>query len=298
MSHEFSIGPSAGMVRTLAQVEQVAKSAATEITVGTIAWHKRAGNSTEGVKDGATYYFNQEERWSLNALGIPDAIAAEGYKVLLPQMVACAHAHGKKLRVSIACFDDEQELAWLSQLCDESGVDEKEYNASCPNLRPVGGKVIPSYHPETLARHCDIIKRVSRSPLAVKVSPVECSLIGDLAYVIRKSEIVQRLVCINTIANQVRMRNEEIAALNYRGEDGKIHSAGGLAGAPAFEEGLRVVRTFRKHLGADYHYTGVGGIFEAEHLMAYRDAGADGVQIGTAYYEYGPKIFGDIFAQM
>lgn len=300
MSLNLSIGPAAGMVRRLDQVQKVAKSAATDITIGTISEHIREGNSTEGVPNGAVYHFDEEDKWSVNALGIPDAIAARGYTTLLPKMVRTAHEHGKRLRVSIASFKSPGELIRLVRLCDRAGVDEIEYNASCPNLRPASGvKAIPSLEPALLSEHLHIIKvatALTKRRIAVKISPVEAVLLSKLASVIVQSDVVSRVVTVNTMPNVVKTLGNGLPALNYRGEDGKIHSAGGLAGEPLRPEGVRVVKYLRKELPRNIGITGVGGIFEGEHAQEYLDAGADSVQIATAYMEYGEKIFGDVIA--
>ena len=296
---KFSIGPAAGMVRRLDQVMKVAKSAATEITVGTISWEKREGNRPTEGSSGGTYYFDEGTGASVNALGIPDSIAASGYMKLLPEMVSIAHAADKTLRVSIGSFKVDDELTKLALMCEECGVDEVEWNAGCPNLRPsTGQKVIPSYDPETMERILRRLKRAGVRPVAVKISPIDDELIPKLAKIFNESGMVQKVVEVNAEPNFIMMKGEFKPALEYYGEDNQLYSTGGRAGKPLKEHGLRVVSRMRPLLRKDILITGVGGIFTGSDVQAYLNAGADNVQVGTAYFEYGENIFGDILSGM
>lgn len=294
---DFNIGPAAGMVRTLADVKKVAESAATEITVGTISEEVRTGNKPAEGPNGRVYYFDQESRASVNALGIPDHIGADGYGALLSEMVDIAHAAGKRLRVSVGSFKDDNELGRLAAMCYRMGADEVEYNAGCPNIKDAGvPKQIPSYEPILLRNQLAAIKSYAVGAIAVKLSPIDDYLIPVVARILNESIIVRRVVAVNTIPDYVMRLPDGTPALNYYGGDGKRYHVGGLAGTPLKKEALRVIWALNKYLDPSITITAAGGIFTGEDAAEYQAIGVNGYHIGTAYYEYGPRIFVDIAA--
>lgn len=293
----FNIGPAAGMVRTLADVKKVAESAATEITVGTISEEVRTGNKPAEGPNGRVYYFDQESRASVNALGIPDHIGADGYGALLSEMVGIAHAAGKRLRVSVGSFKNDNELGRLAAMCYRLGVDEVEYNAGCPNIKDAGvPKQIPSYEPILLRNQLTVMKSYISGTVAVKLSPIDDYLIPTVARILNESAIVHRVVAVNTIPDHLMRLSDGTPALSYYGGDGALYHVGGLAGAPLKKEAQRVIRALNKHLHPDIVITAAGGIFTGEDAAEYQALGVTGYHIGTAYYEYGPRIFVDIAA--
>jgi len=66
--------------------------------------------------------------------------------------------------------------------------------------------------------------------------------------------------------------------------------AGGLSGPPLFARALAVVKRVRDRLGAGPTVIGVGGIDSAENALAMMRAGADLVQLYTAFVYRGPGV--------
>jgi len=67
----------------------------------------------------------------------------------------------------------------------------------------------------------------------------------------------------------------------------------GFGGGPLRHIALNSVSKWKSY-GVDI--IGVGGIFTGEHAREYIDAGCTGVQIGTALYQFGPRVFEEIVA--
>lgn len=286
---DFLIGNAAGTAKRLDQVELLAKTAVTAITVGSGGENKRDGNS------GVMYGFNGVTRASANAFGIPDANGAEGWKVELPKMVAVAKQHHKQLRFSAAAFHGPHEYGRMAALAFDCGVDVVVLNVGCPNIRAIGGKSIPSYNPGELDEILEVVgKYVGSGEIELKLSPVDDALIPELAKVIIKHKIVTGIEAVNTLPNQKLIMPDGSSALDYTGEDGKKYDVGGLAGSPLKEHGLRVVRGFRREFGEGFGIIGIGGIFSSQDIEDYFTEGADGFQVATAYLEYGPKIFEEL----
>lgn len=72
------------------------------------------------------------------------------------------------------------------------------------------------------------------------------------------------------------------------------YGSGGLSGKPLFEKSLNVVKKLRPLLPPDKIIIGVGGIDNPEKAKQMLEAGANAIQIYTAFIYHGPKIISDI----
>ena len=70
----------------------------------------------------------------------------------------------------------------------------------------------------------------------------------------------------------------------------------GLGGRPLKPVALGHVRQLRTLLPTRIAIVGVGGVFEGRDVFDYINAGAAGVQVGTACFAYGADVFQDIAA--
>lgn len=293
---EVSFGNAAGVVKTLEDVRTACRSAMTEITVGSITVLPRTGNEADpGL--GRTYYYHPSEKWSLNALGLPNIGLAE-YSRTLPEMVRMAHGAGKDLRVSVAGFTPK-EYALLTEECMAANVDEVEVNLGCPNSWGEDGKQKPiaSYHPDLTASILQAIKeRVSaQRRVAVKISPVgDKELLLQVLEKIKASGIVSRIVGVNTIPNQERKAEDGSPALSFNNGN----HVGGLAGSAIAERSLDVMSDVIGFFGGLMEITSVGGIATGEDVMGRLELGATGIQCATAYVETGPRLFSDLFTEL
>lgn len=283
-----SFGNAAGTIKKMEDVLAACRSAMTHVTIGSITVEPRVGNS------GDVYYYHPTEHWSLNSLGLPN-MGLTAYMQILPEMRQRIHAAGKTMCVSVAGFAPE-EYANLAYESFASGADEVELNLGCPNVwGKEGQKPIASYHPELTAEIlAHVKKRMGGKKVKVKISPVmDLDILTGLAKSIEESDVVYCVVASNTLPNQNKAREDGRPALNFN--DG--NHVGGLAGAPLFSKSLNVVEALGDLLPY-MQVIGVGGIFDADHVLAYLRKGVSGVQCATAYIEQGPRLFSDIFESL
>ncbi|NBV50651.1 quinone-dependent dihydroorotate dehydrogenase [bacterium] len=71
-------------------------------------------------------------------------------------------------------------------------------------------------------------------------------------------------------------------------------SQGGLSGPPIFERNRKLVEQARRLLGNKKNIIGVGGISSLKDALAMREAGADLVEVYTAFVYQGPKMIREI----
>lgn len=125
---EHPIMNAAGTVKTMADVEKMARSASVSIImVGSGTVESREGNP------GHPYYRDPVTRNTWNSWGLPNPGLSYYEKTLREMRRAANDAGGKRLAFSIAGFQPEeyQELARMA--CDAE-VDAIEVNLGCPNV--------------------------------------------------------------------------------------------------------------------------------------------------------------------
>ena len=290
----LQIGNAAGMISwpegtvnlRLDEIERLAQSAATDVTIGPLTLEPRKGNK------GETYYYHPVEQWSLNSKGLP-SLGAKKFGPVIRQIAEIVHRYGKKLRVTVAAFSP-LEYAVLTACAFENGADEVEENLGCPNVWGEDGtqKPIPSHHPRLVSAILHAVKgRLKAGQIVdVKISPVPDTTLNLLAAAFHMAGCVANVVAVNTEPNVDRLRENGKHALDFNGGN----HVGGLAGKPLKEEALRVVHTLRQILSPSIGVTGVGGIFTGEDAFELLEAGANRIQIGTAFREEGPRIFSHV----
>jgi dihydroorotate dehydrogenase len=123
--------------------------------------------------------------------------------------------------------------------------------------------------PEHLEALLTAVRTVKTGPVLVKIAPdLADTQIAEIAEVCVR--LADGMICTNT-------------ALHF-------HEQGGLSGAPLMAKSTEVLRKVREHAGADYPLVGVGGIFTPADVRTKFAAGADLVQIYTAFVYEGPLI--------
>lgn len=294
---EHPIMIAAGMAKTLEDVRRLANSAVSAIVVGSFTYEPRPGN------DGTTLHLDPAGRFSLNSLGLPNG----GLPYLtahLLEMVATAHRAGKLLIVSVAGFNPD-EYAALAKAAFSDGADMVELNLGCPNVWGADGsqKRIASFNPtivdavlwrveSAIEAMASAISRTS-TPLAVKVSPFsDPFMLGEVARKIALRPSVRVLTAINTFPNGFASDERGRQAITPAG------GLGGVAGAALKPIGLGQVVQWRALLPARIQIIGVGGISSGQDVVDYLRAGADAVQIATAYLHERERVFTRILEEL
>lgn len=282
----FPVCNAAGECKSVAEVERLARSAVSAIVVGSITLLPRDGNS------GNT--FNGNPLFGLNALGLPNP-GIKKLEEVGPEMVRVAHDAEKPIIASIAGFTP-REFKELALRAQEIGFDGVEINLGCPNVADGGKrKSIISYRPElvydclyTVLASCSVGLFVS-----VKVSPMDPERLDEIASCIDGSDLVDAVVSMNTVPNCLDFSSDGTPVINTPDKTGY---AGG-SGKQVFQQALGQVQQWRNRLPKRVAVWGVGGVQTGEDVVKMLRAGASVVQVGTAYFIGGAKVFGDIAAQ-
>lgn len=285
----FPVGNAAGWCKTVDEVRNLARSAAEVIVVGSITVPERSGNP------GNTFAI------PLNSLGLPN-MGIEKLKEIGPEMVRIAHEAGKKIILSIAGFDPK-EYRQMARAAQEMGFDGIEINLGCPNVAD-GGKRKPIASLDL--RLTEEIVGLSSSAVkmhdpdffvSVKMSPMSNPLqIIDTAELLAHCNI-DAIVTQNTFPNALLFNEDGTPTIQTPDKTGWA----GFAGSAIKPMALGQVNQWRKALdsfgASSIEVWGVGGVETGKDVRDMIWAGASVVQVGTAYFTYGPKIFSDIGEQ-
>jgi dihydroorotate dehydrogenase len=281
----FPVGPAAGWCKTLDQVHQLSLSSASYVMTGSYTVAPRDGNPGN--------VFNVDPDFSLNSLGLPNSGLAYLQK-RGRDMVEIAHSFDKPIYLSVAGFTPE-EYRILAHLGFECGFDGVELNLGCPNVADGGKrKSIASFD---LTVVDEILYSVGPPPeesiLLAKVSPMtNPNDIADLADLIRYYPVFA-VVTMNTLPNCLDFDSAGRTVIQTPDATGW---AGG-AGKFLLPIALGQISQWRKALPANIRVWGVGGVQSGDAVRKMLYAGASVVQVATALFLFGPRIFSDIASE-
>ena len=91
---------------------------------------------------------------------------------------------------------------------------------------------------------------------------------------------------------------ERMTTLSREAVQGLPHATemGGLSGAPVLAMSNKVIAQLRGKLGAGFPIVGVGGVMSAADAVSKMQAGADLVQIYTAFVYQGPALVRELIS--
>ncbi len=283
---EFPVGNAAGWCKSVWDVKDLARSAASFLVVGSITKERRSGNPSNT--------FNNDPQFTLNSLDLPnggiDALAQSA-----PDMVRAAHMARKPIIASIAGFTPK-EFGELAQRVKKMGFDGVEVNLGCPNVADGGvRKPIISYRPDLVRTVLEEVFpriRVLNWFISVKVSSMDPDRLDEIASVITLFPI-DAIVTQNSVPNCLDYRTNGKPMIDTPDETGY---AGG-SGKQIFQQALGQVKQWRERLPENIEVWGVGGVQSGDDVQKMLWAGASVVQIGTTYFIGGAKVFRDIAVQ-
>ncbi len=267
-------------------VEGLLRTEAAAIMVGSGTIYSRSGNA------GTAYWFGGS--YAVNSLGLPNP-GSDWYSRNLAQMVTMAHDAGKKLFFSAAGFSPAEYLE-LSLVALSQGADAVELNFGCPNVWGPDGaqKRIASFDVGLVGETLELVGAAvgPTARIFCKMSPLsDPSLIEQLASAVSGHQCVKAITAVNTFPNGY--------ALDEAGKT-RITPAGGLGGVsgPAMKPiGLGQVLQWRQKLPSHIAVIGVGGISTGQDMLDYQGAGAQVMQVATAYLERKGGVFAEILAE-
>lgn len=201
----------------------------------------------------------------LNSVGLANPGLGVARDDLLPALVRrLARA---RVLVNVVGFTEEEYAEVVSGLEEVAGLAGYELNLSCPNT--ARGGVEFGADPESLRRVVDRVRRATRRPVFVKLSPALPD-IGAMAVVARDAG-ADGVSVVNTMPG-----------LLYRGDRFRLGQGhGGVSGPALLPVGVRATARVMERTGG-MPIIGVGGIRTADDARQYLKAGAALVAIGTA----------------
>jgi dihydroorotate dehydrogenase (NAD+) catalytic subunit len=207
----------------------------------------------------------------LNAIGLQNV----GARAFVEDKLPLIRRYDTRIIANVFGYSDDDYLEAISILNDGEGISLYELNISCPNVKE-GGIVIGNDE-RAAARLTEKVKRVSKRPLIVKLSPNVAS-IARIASAIASAG-ADALSLINTIVGMAIDINTRRPRLNY--------GTGGLSGPAIRPIAVRMV--WEVAAAVQVPLLGIGGIASASDALEFIIAGATAVQIGTANY-YDPLV--------
>ena len=252
------------------ELESLGDSEAGAILTKSCTMEPREGNPSPRYAD--------FEGGSINSMGLPN-LGIDKYIQILPSL----KKYAKPIFVSSSGMTMNDQLEIISRLNHSTDLDAIELNLSCPNLV---GKPQVGYDFQQSQKLIEEACSITKKSLGVKLPPYfDFSHFQSMADILNSSK-VQFVTCINSPGNGL--------VIDPASETTLIRPKGGFGGigGPIIKPfGLANVRKFRELLRADIQIIGVGGITTGMDVFEYILAGADAVQIGTAYMQEGPLIF-------
>ncbi len=251
-------------------LEGLANSQSSAVLTKSCTILPREGNPTPRYAD--------FEGGSINSMGLPN-LGVDTYLKILPSI----KVPGKPVFVSSSGMSFEDQVEIVTRLSMSAELQAIELNLSCPNLV---GKPQIGYDFDQSQKLIHAASKVCKHPLGVKLPPYfDFSHFQSMADILNEADI-QYITCINSPGNGLVIDAETETTL-IRPKNG----FGGIGGPIIKPFGLSNVCKFRELLDPGIQIVGVGGIETGMDVFEYILAGADAVQVGTAYMQQGPEIF-------
>lgn len=270
--------------KSLQDAEKLTRSASGAVLIGSISVKPRAKNPGPG------YWLHKERFFSLNSFGLPNG-GMPYFNKHLPHMIELAHSQGKPLIANVVGFAKE-DYVQLVPFVEALGADMAELNFGCPNVWHDGKQErIISYHASLVRETLEAI--AAQKPtikISVKISPLPPDILKEVAAVLAASSIVHAVTACNSYPSTVVTRGAQ-------GAHGPTEIMPGLAGRAIKPISLGVVKQLRTLLPKRIDIIGAGGIYSANDVYDYLDAGAKAVQIASALTDEGVSVFEKILYQ-
>ncbi|MEK7628250.1 MAG: dihydroorotate dehydrogenase [Patescibacteria group bacterium] len=284
---DIRIMNAAGIVKVVSDVEPLLKTPVTDVVLGSITMIERQGEPEP------TFWVSDDGSFALNRVGLRNP-GSEYYRKHLPEIGRKVRDAGKELTVSLAGFSIGEYVS-LAEIALEGGADAIELNLGCPNVwdgDSAEQKIIPSFDPDFLEQTVVNVWNYTQDlvPLSLKLSPYsDPGLLRRVAKSPIMNEIVDAVVATNTLPNGIA----------YWGGKPVISGNGlaGVSGKVLKPVALGQVAQLRAALPGRVRVVGVGGISCGADVRDMVRAGAAAVQVGTHFFQYGPKVFGEILSE-
>ncbi len=259
---------------TFPELVVIAKSKSSAIMMKSCTLELRDGNPEPRYAD--------LKYGSINSMGLPNL----GFKAYIefaaklkkkyPQKPVFASISGMTLEDNVTIF----------KAFNDSAVDIIEFNPGSPNTI---GKPIVGYNPQETDRLLNSVSKVSKKPFGVKLPPYFDLVHYDQIAAVIKKYPVKFVTCINSLGNGLAIDPQtERPLIKPKG------GFGGIGGAYSKFHALANVRRFYELFEDKIQVIGVGGVYTGSDAFEFILAGASAVEIGTAFLQKGPTVFGKV----
>ncbi len=201
----------------------------------------------------------------LNSVGLQNPGINSFIKYILPNLLKI----DTKIIANFA-GNTIDEYCEMARICADTGIHLLELNVSCPNVKE--GGVAFGTNPKTLFEITDKVKKASRQPLIVKLSP-NVTDIGEMARAAKEGG-ADALSLINTLVGMRIDINTKRPILSQ--------NIGGLSGPAIKPVAVRMI--WQAANAVDLPIIGMGGVSSGDDAVEFMMAGASAVAVGTAIF--------------
>ncbi len=204
------------------------------------------------------------ENSMINSVGLQNPGVENVIKNELPKLRRCFN---KPVMANVSGFSVEDYVYTVEKLDKEEGIGWFEINVSCPNVH--GGGMSFGTSPEAAAEVTRAVRRVTKKPLIVKLSPN----VTDIVAIARACEEAgaDGISLINTLLGmKIDLKTKKPVIAN---------KMGGFSGPAIKPVAIRMV--YQVYEAVKIPIVGGGGIATAEDVIEMMLAGASAVQVGA-----------------
>ena len=201
----------------------------------------------------------------LNCVGLQNPGARKVLTEEIPKLKACFK---KPIMANVSGFSADEYAEACAILDSEEQIGWFEINISCPNVK--GGGLAFGTDPKNAVQVVDRVKRVTKKPIIVKLSPN----VTDITEIARAVESAgaDGVSLINTLLGmKIDLKKRKPVLSN---------KMGGFSGSAVMPVAVRMV--YQVYEAVKIPIVGLGGITTAEDVIEMMLAGATAVEVGTA----------------
>ena len=204
------------------------------------------------------------ENSMINSVGLQNPGVENVIKNELPKLRKCFN---KPVMANVSGFSVDDYVYTVEKLDKEEGIGWFEINVSCPNVH--GGGMSFGTSPEAAAEVTRAVRRVTKKPLIVKLSPN----VTDIVAIARACEEAgaDGISLINTLLGmKIDLKTKKPVIAN---------KMGGFSGPAIKPVAIRMV--YQVYEAVKIPIVGGGGVATAEDVIEMMLAGASAVQVGA-----------------
>ena len=200
----------------------------------------------------------------INAVGLQNPGV---HRVKSEELPKLKRVFNKPVMANVSGFSIEDYVYTVEQLEDEEQIGWFEVNISCPNVH--GGGMAFGTSPEAAASVTKAVRRVTKKPLLIKLSPNVTDIVSIAKAV--ESEGADGVSLINTLLGmRIDLKTKKPVIAN---------KMGGFSGPAIFPVAVRMV--YQVAHAVNIPVVGMGGVSSAADVIEMMLAGATAVEVGA-----------------